>query len=222
MKLLFDLLPVILFFISFKIAGGHKESALASLQILPGADSIGLEQAPILLATVVVMVATMAQIAWVYFRHGKVDKMLWISLMLVMFFGSMTLAFHDEAFIKWKPTVLYWVLAASMLFSLLLRKNPLGLMLGAQIKLPELIWLRINVAWILFFILLGCLNLYIAFNFSTDTWVNFKLFGGMGLMFLFIIAQGIYMMRYAEDIPATATPPHSADNPADQEKPCST
>ena len=142
----------------------------------------------------------MAQIAWVHFRHGKVDKMLWISLALVVVFGGMTLIFQDETFIKWKPTLLYWIFAGSMAFAAaVLKKNAIRAMLGEQIQLPEPVWMRLNLSWMAFFVLMGALNLFVAFNFSTDTWVNFKLFGGMGLMLVFVLAQGVFLSRYMED-----------------------
>lgn len=200
MKFLFDLLPVILFFAAFKWGEGHKETALDWLGVLPGADTIALDQAPILLATVVVMVATLAQIAWVHLRHGKVDKMLWISLVLVVFFGSLTLFFHNEAFIKWKPTVLYWILAGTLLFTkLVLKKNPMGSLLGEQVTLPNRVWDTVNLSWTGFFFFMGAANLFVASNFPTETWVNFKLFGGMGLLLLFVLAQGLYLSKYIEE-----------------------
>lgn len=200
MKLLFDLFPVILFFVAFKYSEKHPELAADWLASLPGLAAVSLQQAPILLATVVVIIATVSQIAWVHFRHGKVDKMLWISLVLVVVFGGMTLAFQNEAFIKWKPTILYWVFAGSMLFaSLIMKKNAIKAMLGEQLALPEAVWNQLNLAWIGFFLAMGVLNLLVAFNFSTDTWVNFKLFGGMGLMLLFVLAQGMFLSKYVEE-----------------------
>lgn len=200
MKLLFDLFPVILFFVTFKQAEKSPELAAGWLTGLLGGGAIDPHQAPILLATLVVIGATVAQIAWVRLRHGKVDKMLWISLGLVSVFGGMTLIFHDETFIKWKPTILYWVFAASMLFSeWVLKKNPVRAMLGEQIELPATLWRRLTWAWIGFFTGMGLLNLYVAYHFSTDTWVNFKLFGGMGLLFAFVLAQGFVLSKYIED-----------------------
>lgn len=200
MKLLFDLFPVILFFATFKYAEKDPEIAASWVASLIGAATVDVKQAPILLATVVVMLATVAQIVWVRLRHGKVDKMLWISLGLVVVFGGMTLAFQNEAFIKWKPTILYWVFAGSMAFSaVFLKKNPIKAILGEQLSLPEPIWGKVNLAWIAFFLLMGALNLIIAFNFPTDTWVNFKLFGGMGLMLVFVLAQGMMLSKYVEE-----------------------
>ena len=200
MKLLFDLFPVILFFATFKYYGSDPEGAAALVGSLLGSSVLDVKQAPILLATVVVIVATMAQIAWVHFRHGKVDKMLWVSLALVTVFGGLTLIFQDETFIKWKPTILYWVFAASMIFAaLVLKKNPIKAMLGEQLTLPDPVWNKVNLSWTAFFAFMGALNLIVAFNFSTDTWVNFKLFGGMGLMLLFVLGQGLMLSKYIED-----------------------
>ena len=200
MKLLFDLFPVILFFATFKYYGGNPEGAAALVGSLLGSAVLDVKQAPILLATIVVIVATMAQIAWVHFRHGKVDKMLWVSLVLVVVFGGMTLIFQDETFIKWKPTILYWVFAGSMAFAtLVLKKNPMRALLGEQLTLPDPVWTKMTLSWIAFFLFMGALNLVVAFNFPTDTWVNFKLFGGMGLMLVFVLAQGMMLSKYVED-----------------------
>jgi intracellular septation protein len=200
MKLLFDLFPVILFFAAFKYSEKNPETAADWVAALLGSALVDAKQAPILLATVVVIAATVAQIAWVHFRHGKVDKMLWISLGLVVVFGGLTLAFQNEAFIKWKPTILYWVFAVSMTFSgLILKKNPMKAMLGEQLTLPDPVWAKVNLSWIAFFAVMGVLNLVIAFNFPTDTWVNFKLFGGMGLMLVFVLAQGMFLSKYIEE-----------------------
>ena len=200
MKLLFDLFPVILFFASFKYSEKNPETAAAWVASLLGSAAVDIKQAPILLATVVVIAATVAQIAWVHFRHGKVDKMLWISLGLVVVFGGMTLAFQNEAFIKWKPTILYWVFAISLGFSaLVMKKNPMKAMLGEQLTLPEPVWGKVTLSWIAFFAVMGVLNLLVAFNFPTDTWVNFKLFGGMGLMLVFVLGQGLLLSKYIEE-----------------------
>lgn len=200
MKLLFDLFPVILFFGAFKYAGQHREEAAGWVAGLLGSGAVDVAQAPILLATIVVIAATVAQIAWVRVRHGRVDKMLWVSLALVTVFGGMTLVFQNEAFIKWKPTLLYWIFAVTLAFSArVLKKNPIKAMLGEQMQLPEPLWGKVNLAWIAFFLCMGGLNLFVAFNFPTDTWVDFKLFGGMGLLFVFVIAQGLLLSKYVED-----------------------
>jgi len=200
MKLLFDLFPVILFFVAFKYSEKNPELAASWVGSLLGSATVDIKQAPILLATVVVIAATIAQIVWVWFRHGKVDKMLWVSLVLVAVFGSLTLIFQDETFIKWKPTILYWVFAASMAFAaVILKKNAIKAMLGEQLTLPEAVWSKVNFSWVAFFIFMGFLNLLVAFNFSTDTWVNFKLFGGMGLMLVFVLGQGMLLSKYVEE-----------------------
>ena len=200
MKFLFDLFPVILFFASFKLSEGSPQAAADLIGPILGAlgldAAISAKQAPILVATLVVILATALQIGWVWLRHGKVDKMLWVSLVLVVFFGGLTLVFHDETFIKWKPTVLYWVFASVLLFSAgILKKNLIRGMLEVQVQLPDPLWQKLNLAWVAFFAVMGVLNLLIAFAFDlpTNVWVNFKLFGGMGLMLVFIIGQGVFL-----------------------------
>ncbi len=199
MKFLFDLLPVILFFAAYKIAGTAPEasSELAARWL---GDGIAAGQAPILIATTVAIIATFAQIALVWLRHRKVDTMLWISLAIIVVFGGATLFFHNPTFIKWKPTVLYWLFGGVLLLSpLLFGRNLIRKMLEAQIRLPEGVWQRLNGAWAGFFLAMGALNLYVAYTFSEEAWVNFKMFGGMGLMFAFVIAQGFYLSRYLEE-----------------------
>jgi intracellular septation protein len=204
MKLLFDLFPVILFFIAFKFSEGRKEAAAQWLDTLFAglglAGAFAPDQAPILVATVVVILATCAQIAWVWLRHGKVDKMLWVSLGLVVVLGGLTLVLRDETFIKWKPTMLYWIFAVALLVSTtLFRKNLIRSMLEAQVSLPEPVWGRLNLLWAGFFVFMGAANLFIASRYPTDVWVNFKLFGGMGLMLAFMVAQGFWLSRYMEE-----------------------
>jgi intracellular septation protein len=204
MKFFFDLFPVFLFFSAFKYYEGRKEAAAELLNglfaTLGMAGAFAPQQSPILVATVVVILATAAQIAWVWFRHGKVDGMLWTSLVLVVVFGGMTLFFRDETFIKWKPTVLYWIFATVLLVSAtLFRRNLIRKMIEEQVQLPETLWGRLNFAWAAFFALMGVANLFIAFNYPTETWVNFKLFGGMGLMLVFIFAQGLWLAKYVPE-----------------------
>ncbi|QKS28414.1 MAG: Intracellular septation protein [Accumulibacter sp.] len=175
MKFLFDLFPVILFFIAYKAYD-------------------------IYVATAVAIAATFAQIGWLWFRGRKIDTMLWVSLVIISVFGGMTLVLHDEDFIKWKPTVLYWAFAATLLGgSLLMKKNLIRLLLAEQMQLPEVAWEKLNWSWIAFFAFMGVANLLVAFNFSTDDWVNFKLFGGIGLMLLFVLAQGLLLSKYIEE-----------------------
>lgn len=175
MKFLFDLFPVIVFFAAFKLAD-------------------------IYVATATAIVATFLQVGWLKFRRKPIEPMLWASLGLIVVFGGATLLLRDETFIKWKPTVLYWlfgvVLASSALF---FRRNLIRAMLGAQVQLPDSVWAKLNWCWVAFFAFMGAANLYVAFSFPTDLWVNFKLFGGMGLMLLFVVAQAFFLARYIED-----------------------
>jgi intracellular septation protein len=212
MKLLADFLPIILFFAAFKIAGNDKDAAAAfasqHLGFLVSGGSVGAAEAPVLLATVVVILATLAQVLVLKLRGRKVDTMLWVSLVLVVVLGTLTIWFHNQTFIMWKPTLLYWVMAAAFLLGpLLAGKNLLRLLLGEQLKLPEAVWQRLNWAWIAFFSAMGALNLWVAYTFSTDTWVNFKLFGSIGLMLVFTLAQGLYLGRYLPDEPAAGDKP---------------
>ena len=194
-KFLFDLFPIILFFAAFKIAGSDPEQANAlALAVGYQAD---IKQIPILIATAIAIVATFAQIGWVWMRHGKVDTMLWVSLGLIVVFGGATLWLHDATFIKWKPTVLYWLFAITLLVSdYMFNKNLISAMMKGQVKLPSPVWRRLNWSWVLFFVSMGVLNLYVAFNYSESTWVNFKLFGFMGLMLVFIVLQGIMLSKH--------------------------
>ena len=204
MKLLFDLFPVIFFFASFKLGESHRQAAadLVSpplLLLFGSGTQVTLDQAPILLATLVVIVATALQIAWVKLRHGRVDRMLWVSFALVTFFGGLTLALRDPSFIKWKPTILYWIFSAALLISsTLMKKNLIRAMLQQQITLPDGVWQQLNIAWALFFALLGAANLYVAFNYPLGTWADFKLFGVLGMMMAFFVVQGLYLARYIE------------------------
>jgi intracellular septation protein len=174
MKFLFDFFPVILFFAAFKLAD-------------------------IYIATATAIAATCVQVAWLRLRGRRVEPMLWASLAIIVVFGGATLALQDETFIKWKPTVLYWLFGAVLAGALALRRNLIRLMLDGQVQLPEAVWSRLNWSWIAFFALMGALNLYVAYNFSTDSWVNFKLFGGMGLMLLFVLGQAMVLARFIEE-----------------------
>ena len=203
MKLLLDFLPIILFFGTYKYAESHKDWAVAfateHFGFIVSGGIVGAKEAPVLLSTVVVIVATFAQIAYLYARGRKIDTMLWVSLGLVVALGGATIWFHNEEFIKWKPTVLYWAMALALWSGpVLFGRNLLQKMMGDQVRLPDPVWARLNVAWIAFFFSMGVLNRYVAWRYSTDTWVNFKLFGSMGLMILFMVAQGFYLSRHLE------------------------
>lgn len=204
MKLLADFLPIILFFAAFKYADGNKEWAAAfaaeHFGFLVSGGKVGPGEAPVLLATVVVIAATLVQVLVLKLRGRKVDTMLWVSLVLVVVLGGLTIWFHSETFIKWKPTLLYWVMAGAFaLGPLLFGKNLLRLLLGAQLQLPDPVWRRLNWAWVAFFAVMGSLNLWVAYTFSTNIWVNFKLFGSIGLMIVFVIGQAILLAPHMKE-----------------------
>ena len=206
MKILFDFLPIALFFGMFKYAEGHKDWAASTatdwLGFMVSGGVVGPAEAPVLLATVVVILATLAQILWLVAQGRKIDTMLWVSLGLVTLLGGATIYFHSEAFIKWKPTVLYWVMGAALLIGhLVFGKNGIRSLMGAQLSLPDAVWRTLNYSWVGFFALMGVLNLWVAFNFPTATWVNFKLFGGMGLMLAFVLGQAVLLNKYIKTEP---------------------
>ena len=199
MKFLFDLLPVILFFGVYKLAGANEDAAFQMAGAWLG-DGVTAKQVPILLATVVAILATFGQIAWVWARHRKVDTMLWVSLGIIVVFGGATLFFHNPTFIKWKPTALYWLFGAVLAGSaLLFRRNLIRRMLEAQIQLPDAVWERLNLAWAAFFFAMGGINLYVAYSFSEEAWVNFKTFGLTAALFLFILTQGKLFETHAAE-----------------------
>ncbi len=209
MKLLFDFFPLILFFATFRYTEGHKESAAAFASehfgALVSGGVVGASEAPVLLSTLVVIAATLLQVAVLKARGRKVDLMLWVSLTLVVVLGGLTVWFHSETFIKWKPSGLYWTVALLLWGSqALFGRNLLKKLLGEQITLPEPVWRRLNLAWVLFFGAMGLLNLWVAFHFDISTWVSFKVFGATGLMVVFFIGQGLYMSRYMPDDDAAA------------------
>jgi intracellular septation protein len=124
---------------------------------------------------------------------------------VIAVFGGATLLLRDETFIKWKPTVLYWFGAVAFFAGLAFGKNLVKAVMSEGLELPEAIWFRLCIAWGVFFLSMGALNLWVAYSFSTDTWVNFKLFGGMGLMFAFIVAQALWLSKYLPEDPAPPT-----------------
>jgi intracellular septation protein len=203
MKLLFDMFPVLLFFLAYMGGKQVPEAARGLVAGLLGAAGAGaevtLQQAPILLATAVAIVATMAQVGWLLARGRKVDRMLWISLAIIVVMGGATLWLRDATFIKWKPTVLYWAFAGVLLGAeYLFARNLIRAMMEKQLTLPDAVWSRLNLSWGVFFVLMGAINLFVAYRFSESTWVNFKLFGGIGLMVLFVLLQGMYLSRYVQ------------------------
>ena len=175
MKFLADFFPILLFFIAYKAYDIYA-------------------------ATVVAIAASFAQVGYEYLRYKKIDKMHWITLGLIVVFGGMTLILKDPVFIKWKPTVVNWLFAVAFIGSNFIgEKTLLQKMMDHAVTLPTGIWTRLNIIWVVFFITTGILNLYVAFNFAEDTWVNFKLFGMLGISIAFIIAQGFYIARHVPD-----------------------
>jgi len=174
MKFLFDFFPVILFFVAYKVTD-------------------------IFVATGVAIAAAIVQIGWSLARRHKISGMQWTSLVVIVLFGGATLILRDETFIKWKPTVLYWLAGAVFLGALAFGQNFVKAVMGEGITLPEPVWFKLAVAWGVFFLFKGTLNLWVAYTFPTDVWVNFKLFGGMGLMIAFVIAQAWWISRYLPD-----------------------
>jgi intracellular septation protein len=172
MKLLFDLFPVLLFFISYKFFGLYYATAIA-------------------------MVAAVMQVVVFRLKYQRYERMHILSLILILTLGGATLIFHDPWFIKWKPTGIYWVTAAALLGSRFFSdKTLIQKIMENDISLPCNIWQRLNYAWVIFFVCMGIINLYVAYYFNTDSWVNFKLFGGAGLTLLFVIIQSFYLSQH--------------------------
>jgi intracellular septation protein len=174
MKFLFDFFPILLFFIAFKVYG-------------------------IFTATAVLMVATLLQVGYFWIKNRHLENIHIITLVLVLTLGSATLFFQDILFIKWKPTAIYWVFALLFLGSQFIgTKTIMQRMLDNKLELPSIAWRRLNMSWAGFFMAMGFINLYVVYNFSTDVWVNFKLFGTLGLTLIFIVIQAIYMGKHMQ------------------------
>jgi intracellular septation protein len=171
MHFLAEYFPLILFFVAFKVAD-------------------------IYVATAVAIVASIAQIIYFRVRRGRVAPMHWMSLGIIVVFGGATLLLHDETFIKWKPTVLYWLFAMVLLVGRVVFRRNLIAALLPDLVLPEPLWGRITWAWVAFLAAMGAANLYIAANFTTDVWVNFKIWGGMGLFMLAAVGTVASVARY--------------------------
>jgi intracellular septation protein len=204
MKLLFDLFPVLLFFAVFKLAGSFPTQSLALATTLLGGfvgdGQVPPDQAPILLATATAIVASAVQVGWLLARGRKVEPMLWISLGVILVFGGATIWFHDETFIKWKPTILYWLFGGALLTGRMLwRKNLVKSLLAEQIAVADAVWDRLLNAWVGFFAVMGVINLAVAYSVSTDAWVSFKLFGLFGLTLVFMLGLGIYLSRHLKE-----------------------
>lgn len=203
MKFFADLFPVILFFVVFKLGGQQAEPLAtwmtAHVGSLTQSGSILPRDAPLLAATLVTMVATFLQILFQKMRGKPVETMQWLTLGIIATLGSATLFFNDGNFIKWKPTVVYWSLGGALLFwQWVLKRNALKSLLGSQLKLPDPVFARLSVAWAGFFLLMGAVNLWVAFTFSTDAWVDFKLFGTLGATIVFVVAQSFYLAPHLQ------------------------
>jgi intracellular septation protein len=172
MKMLVDFLPIIVFFAVYKMVDIYAATAAA-------------------------IAATVLQLVWLKLTGKRIEMMNWLSLGIIVVFGGATLLLHDDSFVKWKPTVLYWVFAIVLAGSAALRKkNLVKAMLGEQIELPDPVWANLNRVWIGFFLLMGLLNIVVAMRFPTDIWVNFKMWGSLGLTLLFMLGQGVYLSRH--------------------------
>tara|TARA_R110002110_G_scaffold415858_1_gene658560 strand:+ start:16413 stop:16964 length:552 start_codon:yes stop_codon:yes gene_type:complete len=172
MKLFFDTLPIILFFVAYKAYD-------------------------IYVATITAIVAIAAQIAFMLLRGKRPETTQWATLGIIVVLGGATLYLHDEMFIKWKPTAVYWLFALAFLGSRYIgQKTLVERMLGKNLSLPTKIWSNLNFGWVAFFIVMGFLNLYVVYNFDTDTWVNFKLFGILGITFVFILIQAALLAKF--------------------------
>lgn len=172
MNQLFEFFPIILFFIAFKLYD-------------------------IYIATAVVIVATIFQVAYTWFKHRKVETMQWITLALILVMGGATIYLQDEQFIKWKLSIIEWLFGLAFLGSQFVGKKPfIERMMSGSLTLPALIWRRLNIMWASFFISIGFINLYVMYNYNTDDWVTFKTFGVPGLMIIFILVQMIFIYKY--------------------------
>lgn len=183
-KFLFDLFPLLLFFVAYRVA---------DIQV----------------ATAVAMVAAVGQILWIRLRGKPIEMMHWITLGVIVIFGGATLMLDDPAFIKWKPTVLYWLFGAALLGARVFRgKNLLRTLLSDKVSMPDHAWEKMNASWIIFFAAAGAINLYVAFSghFTEDQWVNFKVFGLMILMLVFVVIQSVWLGRHMQEGPRQEGP----------------
>ena len=213
MKLFLDFLPLFLFFGTFQYADGHKELAAAfatnHFGFIVSGGVVGVDEAPVLLATIVMSVVTIVQVSALKLMRRPVHLMLWITLALVIVLGGATIWFHSPIIIKWKPSIAYWALGLSFWLSrVLFHRDLLQEMLGEELVLPTQVWQRLNFAWVGFLALMGLLNLYVAYSFSTATWASFKVFGATGLMLAFSVGQVVYLSRYIKPEADETKPPH--------------
>jgi intracellular septation protein len=175
MKQLIEFIPILLFFAAYKIYD-------------------------IYIATAVVMIATVIQIAYAWFKHRKIETMQWVTLVLVVVMGGATLYLQDEQFIKWKFSIIEWLFGLAFLGSQFFgKKTFIEKMMSANLTMPAFAWKRLNLSWASFFIGVGCLNVYVMYHYSTDDWVAFKTFVAPALMVVFMGVQMIFLYKYVPD-----------------------
>lgn len=219
MKFLSDFFSLLLFFAVYLLGEQFPDQAHRSATLLLGGvtrgGTIPPAQASILLAVAVAIVAFTLQIAYLLARRRKVSLVQWLSFAILVLFGGASIYFHSDTFIKWKVTVLYWLFAVALIVGVLAFKKNLirALMEPGGIELPDPVWARMNQAWIAFFVVLGALNLFIAFNFPLTTWVTFKAFGLTALTLVFALAQGLLISRHLDRLDAQATPADGEASP---------
>ncbi len=205
MKLLFDLFPVAAFFIAYRIGKSFPDQATAFVTSVFGAVATSAtfpDLIAVIAATTVAIVATLLQVGWLLARRQPVKPMLWLSAILIVAFGGLTIWLQNELFIKWKPSLLYWSFAAILVGGrVLFRRNLLATLLGSELHLPAAVWDRLLWVWAGFFTLLGAVNLYVAYTFTTEQWVDFKTFGLIGFTFAFVLGVGIYLSRHLKPAP---------------------
>lgn len=207
-----EFIPIVLFFLVYKLP--EKMISLVSPLLSEANIQFLLDADPFMLATAVFLPASVLMVSINYLKTKKVDKMNLIILLIVLALGVPSIILNNKTLFMWKPTVANWLFAAAFLMSAWIgsRKTIIQRMLDEQISLPDVIWNRLNLAWVGFFIVSGVLNLIVAFNFSENTWVNFKLFGLMGLTLVFALGQGVYLSRHMQPEPTTT------ESSSDQEK----
>jgi len=203
MKLLFDLFPVLLFFISYNRAEKYPEVShrIANdfLASFTSGGSVSVQMAPILLATTIAIVISLLQIAYLYLRKKKIDVMLWVSFFIVTVFGGLTIYFQNDLFIRLKITIIYWLFAAGFLLGeYVFKKNFLKITIGTEIKMPDHAWTTLNQLWVGYFAVMGAANLYVALNYSQSEWVSYKFYSFFALP-VFLVGQSFLLAKYIEE-----------------------
>ncbi|WP_282371071.1 septation protein A [Pseudomonas sp. PS02290] len=195
MKQFIDFIPLILFFIVYKISP-------QAVDVLGHSFMVG----GIYSATAMLIASSLVVYGILYFRQGKLEKSQWLTLIACLVFGSLTLAFHSETFLKWKAPVVNWVFALIFAGSHFIGDRLLiQRIMGHALTLPQAVWTKLNIAWIVFFLFCGAANLYVAFTYQ-EFWVDFKVFGSLGMTLLFLVGQGIYLARHIHDADPSTQP----------------